>query len=135
MTKRPGNLRRHPTRRNILEQPATTHTAPAHPHPFSSFPRKRESSRLYPPPEEEAIACENECDQAEAEAHDAAQDRWDEWLARACGTVDSLVAAAPPGFSPTTVSTVSTPALAQALAARAGSASPSGEAGGGRGGR
>jgi hypothetical protein len=67
--------------------------------------------------EEEAIACESECDQAEAEAHDAAQDRWDDWLAHACGTVDSLVASAPPGFLPSTLSTASTPALAQALAA------------------
>lgn len=80
--------------------------------------------------EAEAIACASECDRAEAEAHDAAQHRWDQWLARACGTVDSLVAPAPLRSSPRTLSTVSTPALAQALAC----SPPRGESGRARGG-
>jgi hypothetical protein len=89
--------------------------------------------------DEEADACQHECDEAEHRAHDAAHDRWDEWLAQAHGAVDALIA---PGFPdgarpalsslPRTLSTVSTPALAQALATNAGNLLPQRGGAGGR---
>lgn len=91
---------------------------------------------------EEEEACKPERQEARARARQAAAGQWDRWLARAHGRVDALLAApAAPGTaepsgaaaadgenaprsSLRTLSTVSTPALARALADRADSSCP-----------